>query len=120
MHERQGFKDLRVWQQAMELVVAVMRITAKLPKYEEYGLTSQIRRSAVSVPSNIAEGWGRNGQKEFARFLDYASGSLCELETQLEIANRIYGLCTEELCSQCGLIRRQILVLNRSINKEPV
>jgi len=79
-------KDLKVWQEAMDLVTSVYSISKNFPKYE---LTSQMRRAAVSVPSNIAEGAGRKGGKEFSRFLFIALGSLSELETQLEIAFRL-------------------------------
>jgi len=81
-----GHRDLIVWQKAMELVTEVYRVTRTFPKEELYGLSSQIRRSAVSVPSNLAEGHGRNSRKEFHQFVGQARGSLVELETQLEIA----------------------------------
>ena len=81
-----GHRDLIAWQKAMGLVTEVYKITQTFPKQELYGLTSQIRRSAVSVPSNLAEGHGRNSRKEFHQFVGQARGSLVELETQLEIA----------------------------------
>lgn len=74
-------KDLNVWKESIQLVIDVYEITQKLPSEEKYGLISQIRRSAVSVPSNISEGVGRSSTKEFIRFLDIANGSLSELET---------------------------------------
>lgn len=111
-----GFKDLRVWQDAMNLVVDVLKLADTLPIQEKYGLALQIKRSAVSVPSNIAEGWGRNGNKEFCHFLDIAYGSLCELDTQLEIARRCYVIeIKEEILEQCGSIRKQITALKRTI-----
>jgi len=79
--------ELQVWQEAMALVKEIYRITASFPKEEVYALTSQMRRAAVSIPSNIAEGAARNGDKEFLQFLAIARGSLSELETQLLIAN---------------------------------
>jgi len=79
-------KRLDVWKTAMQLVKEIYRITSKFPEEERYGLTSQMRRSAVSVPSNIAEGAARSGHKEFLRFLYIARGSLSELETQILIA----------------------------------
>ena len=82
----ESFRDLRAWQHAMALVSEVYRATRTFPKHELYGLTSQIRRSAVSVPSNIAEGKGRLSKKEYVQFLSRARGSLCELETQIEVA----------------------------------
>ena len=77
------YRDLTVWQRAMQLVKEVYFLTKKLPHEELYGLTNQMRRAAVSIPSNIAEGQARNGKKEFARFLSIASGSKAELQTQL-------------------------------------
>ncbi|MFQ1854285.1 four helix bundle protein [Aeromonas veronii] len=79
-------KQLDTWQQAMQLVKMVYDNAASFPREEMFGLTSQMRRAAVSIPSNIAEGTGRSGSKEFARFLDIARGSLSELDTQIEIA----------------------------------
>lgn len=82
-------KDLIVWQKAMYLVEEVYRLTEAMPKSEIYGLTGQIRRAAVSVPSNIAEGAARNHNKEFVQFLYMALGSAAELETQLLLAERL-------------------------------
>ena len=84
-----NFKKLKVWQKGIELVVDIYKKSNKFPKEEVYGLTSQIRRSAVSIPSNIAEGSGRNSDKEFNRFLDISLGSSFELETQLIIAHKL-------------------------------
>ena len=78
--------DLLVWQQAITLVKSIYDMTSGFPQHEIYGLTSQMRRSAVSVPSNIAEGAGRGSNKDFLKFLTIARASLCELETQLIIA----------------------------------
>ena len=82
----QSYKDLIVWQKSMDLVVAVYGLTEKFPKFEIYGLTSQMRRAAVSIPSNIAEGRRRGSRKDFRYFLLNAFGSGAELETQIEIA----------------------------------
>lgn len=82
-------KDLIVWQKAMDLVEEVYRLTETMPRSETYGLASQIRRAAVSVPSNIAEGAARNHEKEFVQFLYVALGSVAELETQLLLAERL-------------------------------
>jgi four helix bundle protein len=88
----QSFRDLVVWQRSIQLAAMIYRITSEFPKEEVYGLTSQIRRSAVSVPSNIAEGQGRLSTGEFRQFLGMARGSNCELQTQLEIARTLkYG-----------------------------
>ena len=85
MGETKGYKELKVWQRAKSLVTEIYKVTAGFPKEEVYGLTNQMRRCAVSIPSNIAEGHARS-TKDFMRFMDIAYGSLNELETQLEIA----------------------------------
>ena len=77
-----SFKDLIVWQRSYELVLNIYKITNSFPKCETYGLAQQMRRCSVSIPSNIAEGYGRNHDKEYKQFLSIAYGSLCELETQ--------------------------------------
>lgn len=88
----QSFRELTVWQRAMQLTVAVYRLTQDFPREELYGLTSQIRRAAISAPSNIAEGQGRANTGEFRQFLAVARGSNCELQTQLDIARELrYG-----------------------------
>jgi four helix bundle protein len=84
-----NYRDLLAWQRAMDFVVSVYRITREWPQEETFGLTYQIRRAVVSVASNIAEGPGRNSDKEFLRFLNNAHGSLREAETQLMIAQRL-------------------------------
>jgi four helix bundle protein len=82
-------QDLRAWQAAMALVKEIYAVTSSFPKEEIYGLTSQMRRAAVSVPSNIAEGAARSGTREFVQFLTVARGSLSELETQLHICREL-------------------------------
>ena len=84
-----GYRDLETWQRAMELAKAVYIATRHFPKDELYGLTSQMRRAAVSIPSKISEGYGRNTRNELHHFLGQARGSLAELETQLEIAESL-------------------------------
>lgn len=84
-----SYRDLRVWQQAMRLAARLYQASEKLPKHELYGLTSQIRRAAVSVPSNIAEGKGHRTDREFLQFLYHARGSLLELETQVMLAKEL-------------------------------
>ena len=83
------YRDLIVWQKAMDLVEAVYRTTAAFPREEVYGLTSQLRRAAVSIPSNIAEGNGRNTTRDYLHFLGMAYGSVKEVETQVLIAERL-------------------------------
>ena len=92
-----SFRDLRVWQLAMDLVELVYQLTRSFPKHEIYGLTSQIQRAAVSVPSNIAEGHTREHTKEYLHHLSMAQASLAELETQLEIATRLKYLSEADL-----------------------
>ena len=87
--EIKNHKDLEVWKKSMDLVNNIYKITESFPKKELYGLTNQIRRASVSVPSNIAEGAARSSKKEFIQFLYIALGSLSELETQIIIANRL-------------------------------
>ena len=84
-----SFEDLVAWQKATVLVTTIYRLSAQWPAEERFGLTNQIRRAAVSVPSNIAEGQGRQGPVEFRRFLSVAHGSLCEVQTQLHIARNL-------------------------------
>jgi four helix bundle protein len=83
------FRELRAWQLGMDLTERVYLITDSFPKSEIYGLTSQIRRSAVSIPSNLAEGHGRTSGKEFLQFIAVAYGSICELETQILLSHRL-------------------------------
>jgi four helix bundle protein len=111
------FHDLRVWQEAMNLTEEIYRATAQFPKHELYGLSSQMRRAAVSVPSNIAEGKGHRTDPEFVRFLFHARGSLLELETQILIARRLQYLPEEragKLCRHAAGIGRG---LNALINR---
>ena len=91
-----NYKELRVWKQAIQLATDVYKITESFPREEKFGLTSQIQRSVVSIPSNIAEGAGRNGGKEFKQFLGYSAGSSCELETQLIISKELNYISEED------------------------
>lgn len=86
------FRELKVWQKAMDLTVEVYTIVKLLPQDENYALSSQMRRAAISIPSNIAEGQGRETMKEFIRFLSVARGSIRELSTQIEICERVQYL----------------------------
>jgi four helix bundle protein len=92
-----SYRDLVVWQRAMDFVADCYRATARFPKTEVYGLSSQLQRAAVSVPSNIAEGQGRAHTREFLHHLSIARGSLCEAETQLQLAERLGYLLQPEL-----------------------
>lgn len=84
-----NLKELKIWNRAMDLAVEIYKATEKFPREEMYGLTSQIRRGAVSIPSNISEGAGRNTKGEFRQFLGIANGSSYEVQTQLIISNRL-------------------------------
>jgi four helix bundle protein len=83
------YKQLKVWQKAMDLTIEIYKLVKLLPREETYALSDQMRRAVVSIPSNIAEGQGRNSDKEFVNFLSIARGSLWELETQIEICERL-------------------------------
>lgn len=97
--------DLRAWQEAISLVKDIYRITALFPKDEVYALTSQMRRAAVSIPSNIAEGAARTGDKEFLQFLSISRGSLSELETQVIIAGELgYLESTESILKKIDIL----------------
>ena len=87
--DMKSYRDLIVWQKAIDLVTLIYKLVDCFPNEEKYSLTSQIKRSAISVPSNIAEGYGRNYSKDYSRFLQIARGSLYELQSQIEIAKRI-------------------------------
>ena len=106
------YKDLIVWQRSKALASEVYRITENFPKSELYGLTSQVRRAAVSVPSNIAEGQGRLTRGEFQQFLGHARGSLLELETQLSIAVDLRFLDAREFAA----VEPRIAEINRLLN----
>lgn len=102
-----SYRDLRVWQSSMELVTHIYRATQNFPKEERYGLVSQMRRAAVSVPSNIAEGKGRLTDRDHAHFYSQARGSLLELETQILIAKRLNYLSQSVGDSLIDTVARQ-------------
>jgi four helix bundle protein len=113
-----SFRDLDVWKLSIELVKSIYQLTNKFPTSETYGLTSQLRRSAISIPSNIAEGQGRNSSKEFKQFLAFALGSLAELETQLIISKEINCLAEEKLIplsNDLDVIRKMLRALAGSL-----
>ena len=96
MAKSSSYRDLRIWQEAVDLGLAIYRATMAFPKHELYGLTSQMRRAAVSVSSNIAEGKGHSSDGDFGRFLFHARGSLLELQTQIVIAQGLAYLTAEQ------------------------
>lgn len=98
--EMKGHKELIVWQKAMAMVTEIYRLTRDFPKEERYGLVSQMRRAAVSIPSNIAEGQSRQSKGEFRQFLGIARGSYAELETQIEIAKNLGFVTTPHLIDE--------------------
>jgi len=116
------FEDLQAWRLAMELAVAVYKHTQGWPKDERYGLTSQVRRAATSIPSNIAEGKGRASDRDFLKFLDYARGSVYEVQTQIKIACRLEYLSSSEaiaLENQAAEVGRVLNGLIRKIGSVP-
>ena len=100
-----SYKDLVVWQKAMDLCEEIYRLVKMLPKEETYALSDQMRRSAVSIPSNIAEGQDRNSNREFSNFLYIARGSRAELETQLTICQKVGYLTNDDTAKAANLLR---------------
>ena len=116
-------KDLTVWQKAMELVMEVYNATKMFPREEIFGLTSQKRRAVVSIPSNIAEGYGRLHQRETENFLSIALGSACELETQLILSKDLGYISldeVEQLTIEVQNIIKMLAALIKSLGKYPV
>jgi four helix bundle protein len=112
------YRDLEVWNEAMNLTEHVYRLTPSLPQNEQYGLSSQLKRASVSVPSNIAEGHGRKGSKEFLHHLSIARGSLCELETQVILSVRLNFVSKEageHVWNQCQTVGKLLNGLIRSL-----
>jgi len=121
MIEKSSIRDLRIWHEAIDLALGLYRVTSEFPKHELYGLTSQMRRAAVSIPSNIAEGKGHFGG-DFTRFLLHARGSLLELQTQIVIARGLNYLSEEqgtELTSRTNDLRRGLNGLIQAVRKTP-
>ena len=116
-------KDLIVWQKSYKLCLEVYRITAKFPKEEKYGLTAQIRRSAVSIASNIAEGNGRQTTKDYIRMLYISYGSVCELETQILLSGDLDLIEKSELTTlknDTAEIERMVKALIKSLENKPL
>lgn len=115
-----NYKDLIIWQKSIMLVKIIYQITQSFPKEEQYGITNQLRRCAVSIPSNIAEGYGRNSTNDYIRFLQIATGSLYELETQVEISfqlNYMTQLQKDEVFNLCTEIDKMIYSLIQKIKQ---
>lgn len=118
-----NYKELKVWQKSYSLCMEIYKVTGQFPNEEKYGLTSQIRRSAVSIPSNIAEGYGRKTTADYIRMLDIAYGSLCELETQIMIADDLnYAMHAdkERLRTLISEVERMLKALIRSLDEKPL
>ena len=112
-----GYKQLIVWQKSKQLAVAVYKLTEKFPREEIFGLTSQMRRAAVSIPSNIAEGRMRGTKKDFLSFLRIAYGSGAELETQLEISKEVFKKISPDYTLVVSLLEETMKMLNVMIRK---
>jgi four helix bundle protein len=110
-----SFRDLEVWRLGLDLVETIYRCTAEFPKSEIFALSAQMRRAAVSIPSNIAEGQARSSSKEFLRFLSIAIGSLAELATQLELASRLGYMEPKAALAQTELLGKKLHCLRTSI-----
>lgn len=112
-----SFRDLIVWQKSMKLVTEIYQTTRSFPSEELYALTSQLRRSAISIPSNIAEGYGRRSTLDYKRFLKIAVGSIFELQTQIEIASNLKYLSSELFGHLSHAAKEIELMLLSLINK---
>jgi four helix bundle protein len=115
-----SFRDLRVWQEAMRLTTNVYKATADFPRDETYGISSQMRRAAVSIPSNIAEGKGHRTNREFCSFLFHARGSLLELQTQILIAEELQYLSKErsaQLLEMAAVVGKSLSGLINSLKE---
>jgi four helix bundle protein len=113
----QSYRNLIVWQKSMKLVTEIYKVTKSFPSEELYALTSQLRRCAISIPSNIAEGYGRNSTLDYKRFLRIAVGSIFELQTQIEIASNLKYLSSEMFGNLSNTAKEIELMLLSLINK---
>lgn len=122
MRLKHNFKNLKVWQKAVDLAVSVYELTRSFPSEEKFGITSQMRRSSVSIPSNIAEGTARNSSKAFSNCLDISLGESFELETQAIIANRV-GILSEnqfsQFTSEVSEVQKMIIGFKTTVEANP-
>ncbi|MFY7669952.1 four helix bundle protein [Tenacibaculum sp. MEBiC06402] len=112
------YENLKIWEKAMSLVEEVYSVIKLMPEEEKYGLVSQIKRCSISIPSNIAEGAGRNSKKEFKHFLSIANGSTCELETQILLSVRLKFIKNEQvinILNLCNEVKKMNFSLQRSL-----
>lgn len=112
---KHNFKELLVWKKSIDLVKSVYLLTSALPSEEKFGLISQMNRSSVSIPSNIAEGSGRTSNKEFLYFLNIAISSSYELETQLIISNQLFLIDVDNILIQISEVQKMILGLKKNL-----
>ena len=112
-----SYQELIVWQKSMNLATLIFTLTGRFPRSEMFGLTSQMRRASVAIPSNIAEGYGRKSRKEFTQFLSISYGSGLELETQLTLSKRIKLGNSGEIKNALDLLQEILKMLNSMISK---
>jgi len=110
-----SYRNLRVWQKSFDLVKQIYNLTGELPKSEQFGLSSQMQRCAVSIPSNIAEGQQRNNLREYKQFLGVARGSAAELGTQLLLVQDVYDIDTREFVEQTDTIQKMLYGLLQNL-----
>jgi len=121
MTKIRSHNDLKVYNESLDLVINIYELTSNFPSDEKFGLTSQIKRAAVSIPSNIAEGAARQSNKEFIRFLYMSLGSAAEVETQLEIARRLGFIKNEiDVSDKIVYIKRMLIKLIESLKRKGV
>lgn len=111
-----NFKELKIWNNAMDVVALTYDFSSLLPQNEKYSFISQINRSALSIPSNIAEGSGRNSNKDFSRFIDISLSSSFELETQLLLAHRLFGIENSTLLEKLNELQKMIVGFRKTLN----
>ncbi|WP_282787036.1 four helix bundle protein [Flavobacterium croceum] len=118
MSEIKSYKDLLIWEKGIEIVALTYKIVSSFPKDELYALSSQIKRSSISIPSNIAEGYGRQSTQNYIQFIKIARGSLCELETQLLVAKKLDFIQDEKLFSELiNQITEESKMINSFLNR---
>jgi four helix bundle protein len=118
MSEIKSYKDLLIWQKGIDIVCMTYALVSSFPKDELYAFSSQIKRSSVSIPSNIAEGYGRRSTQSYIQFVKIARGSLCELETQLVVANKLDFINDEKLFLELSIqIIEESKMINSFLNK---
>jgi len=118
MSEIKSYKDLLIWEKGIEIVALTYKIVSSFPKDELYALSSQIKRSSISISSNIAEGYGRQSTQNYIQFIKIARGSLCELETQLLVAKKLDFIQDEKLFSELiNQITEESKMINSFLNK---